>query len=157
MNAAYLDSLPAVTLNPPIALQEGEKVVFAETISMLGNEKGQMLGSEFTKGHPHPTVVLTNRRLILNTGAGAYTLLISEVAHGTLVHGERSIFGWKFMKWSCFAISLNKTIPTGSGKLNQKLTGIGQNLTGFELYFKKDAVESSERFKQILEAWFGRS
>lgn len=127
MDIGYLNLLPEVENKYNIALQDGEKVVFAANLSIFGTEKDSMLGSncDFT---------LTNQRIIIDNHAGVWTIDIAKDISGCAkVQG-----GWFIFKHVYFSITLNEEVVFDHGK---------QKLSGYRLYF---GDEETRQFEEIV-------
>lgn len=133
MNIGYLDTLPRVENKYNNALDEGERVVFAEKLKAFGTEEDKVLGfgdaCDFT---------LTNRRIIANNGVGVWTIDIAEdIIKFTKVESKKFIF-----KSVYFVVNLNKEVVFENGS---------RRLRGFHFYFNN---EETDKLEQIITQGF---
>jgi len=113
-----------------VELQDDEKVIFTTMLSMFGTETDRFLGggSRF---------ILTNKRIIIDTGLRTYTANLDEIVSCTKVERGKFIF-----KNVYFAVDLNTEILFDNGK---------QKLSGFHFYFnKKDTPQFESIMNNIL-------
>ena len=72
MDTAHLDALPEVRANFSFDLADGEKVIFAASLSCFGTEEDTFLGGGQSK------LCLTNRRLVANNTVGLWTVDLAD-------------------------------------------------------------------------------
>lgn len=134
MNLVYLDTLPIVNNQFITDQEENEKIVFAAELNLFGTAQGRLLGGENSR------LVLTNKRIIADNGAGRWTINIPEDA----VSYKKVEKGKFIFKELYHLIMLNKTISFGDD--------LSQTLDGFRFYFKK---KDGEQFEEIMRNLFG--
>lgn len=132
MNTKYFDTLPEVSNQYNVDLEDNEKVVFAAELSTFGTEKDRVLGSPGSSDF-----TLTNKRIIANNGVGVWTVDLSDIVRCVKVESGKFIF-----KSVYFAVDLKMEMEYDYGK---------QRLTGFHFYFKKDATA---KFEEIINNLF---
>lgn len=133
-NTAYLDERPAVDNKFKVKLVNNEKVLFASKLDMFGNQDARMLGVS-------PKLTLTNKRIILNNGAGVWTIDIAE----DIVSFKKVAYKSFLVKGNYFAIDINSEIAYDYGR---------ETLTGFRLYFKKKQKAQEDEFEELMNNLF---
>ena len=131
LNWAYLNTLPEVENRFGVKLNDDEKVVFAEKLSLLGDHKGQMLGSE-------SPFTMTNQRIIVDNGAGIWTVELEKEATDFV----RVDYGKWIFKGTYFALPLNKEVVFDDGK---------RSLTGYQFYFGKELIPKMTAIVEALK------
>lgn len=142
MNVSYLDSLPEAENKYGVELKEGEKVVLAQNLDIFGNDKDRLLGQkcEFT---------MTNRRIIVNNGAGIWTIDIAKD-----ISGHRKVTsGFWIFKSTFYAVDLYEKVVYDNGNQN---TGDIQfsfdkpELNGYRFYFEAPEMAKFEAIMSNL-------
>lgn len=131
MDLGYLNLQPEVENRYDVTLEEGEKVVFAAKLSLLGTEKDSNIGSDcdFT---------LTNRRMIIDNHAGVWSVEIADNISGF----KKVKGGFLMFKYAYLEVLIKETIVFDNG--NQKLNG-------FHLYFNEaDMARMEEIMSNLL-------
>ncbi|MDR2493493.1 MAG: hypothetical protein LBD25_08585 [Coriobacteriales bacterium] len=132
MNIGYLDTLPEALNAFNVALEVGEKVVFAAEPSCFGNEKDRVVGG------PGSKLTVTNKRIIANNGPGNFTVDIAEdVASIARVKTGR------ILKSDYISLALKTEIVFDDGK---------QMLTGFHFYLKKIEKDAMDEIVNRLNS-----
>lgn len=129
LNESYVSSLQSAENTYNVELQDGEKVLFAAKLSTWGDEKDQSLGM-------NAVFTMTDRKIVVDNGAGIWKVAIEDVADVTVVHSGKWIF-----KTTYLAVSLKEPMSyeEGRGRLN-----------GFHFYFGKQEEAVMEAMMKEL-------
>lgn len=129
MNTNYLDALPEITNKFDFVLQDKEKVVFNAVLDMFGTENDSMLGVA-------PKFALTNQRILVDNGAGFWSVDIPQDIKSCRKVEYSNLFG--LFKGTYFALDLKGEIVYDYGR---------QSMTGFRFYFRKSDIA---KFNDII-------
>lgn len=128
MNTTYLNSLPEVENRFKAILEEGEKPVFTAIMPIVGDQRGQMIGTEMK-------VTLTNQRIIMNSGVSLLTFSVTD----DFTSFARVDYKKLFLKGYYYEIKLNKTFSYNNVAIN-----------AIQFYFSKKGTEIETQFADIL-------
>lgn len=121
---------PEIENRDHVELEEGEKVIFAANLSLLGTETDSNIGSDCA-------FTLTNQRMIIDNHAGIWRIKIADnISACKKVKG-----GFLIFKYAYLEVSLNETIVFDDGK---------QKLSGFHLYLNEDDMARLEEIMSHL-------